>query len=87
MSFMECISLSIPKSIRVVIKDNDVKCKYYVINSFLMLVLYNSKKSTFMRSIQICWSKPLQKLQEVTKCGEASCIKLSNVYGSVMKLS
>lgn len=41
---MECISLSIPKSIRVVIKDNDsVKCKYYVINSFLMLVLYNSK--------------------------------------------
>lgn len=85
---MECISLSIPKSIRVVIKDNDsVKCKYYVINSFLMLVLYNSKKSTFMRSIQKCWSKPLQKLQEVTKCGEASCIKLSNVYGSVMKLS
>lgn len=74
---MECISLSIPKSIRVVIKDS-VKCKYYVINSFLMLVLYNSKKSTFMRST---------KLQEVTKCGEASCIKLSNVYGSVMKLS
>lgn len=85
---MECISLSIPKSIRVVIKDNaSVKFKYYVINSFLMLVLYNSKKSTFMRSIQKCWSKPLQKLQEVTKCGEASCIKLSNVYGSVMKLS
>lgn len=76
---MECISLSIPKSIRVVIKDNDsVKCKYYVINSFLRLVSYNSKKSTFMRST---------KLQEVTKCGEASCIKLSNVYGSVMKLS
>lgn len=85
---MECISLSIPKSIRVVIKENDsVKCKYYVINSFLMLVLYNSKKSAFMRSIQKCWSKPLHKLQEVTKCGEASCIKLSNVYGSVMKLS
>lgn len=49
---MECISFFILKLICVVIKDNDsVKCKYYVINFFLMLVLYNSKKLIFMRFI------------------------------------
>lgn len=47
---MECISFFILKLICVVIKDS-VKCKYYVINFFLMLVLYNSKKLIFMRFI------------------------------------
>lgn len=83
---MECISLSIPKSIRVVIKDNDsVKCKYYVINSFLMLVsFYEIYPKMLVKTITEAtrgdqmWRSKLHKIiQCIWECYEVivSCVK------------